>query len=604
MRRLDTACWTALALILATARLAAALPDISPEIADVGVEYDATVDPGDVVEGCAGAETGRVLVNFSTITHSLGPDDLFMGDPGCPDCATHPGAPCANPLFICSEAHGHPHFDSFAKAEIVDGNGVVVVTGRKQGFCLEDFSCAHPKYDCGNQGISVGCSDIYSVGLPCQYVDVTDANLPDGDYTLRVTQDPDGVIAEANEGNNVATAPLHIGLPPPPPPTTCPVYTAADLPKAIPDLGQITSTLNDPRAGTIERLRIVDLRGTHTYIGDLAFTLSSPSGTQVAVMDGVCGDSDDFQLDLADEATSAIQCPPTDGGLHQPSNPLAAFAGEPAAGTWTLHVADTAANDAGTLQGWGLEVCTTCGNGMLDPGEQCDDGNASDGDCCSSSCQTQAPNGTSCDDPHACIVGGSCQSGTCTGGTVSCDPCLTCEPPFGCVPPAHAQCELEVPKSASVTLTKSAADPSRDAVAWRWRSSRPVALLDFGSPQTVTDLTLCVYDQTGLKLSATAPAGGTCGTKPCWSASSTSIKYKDQGAAPDGLTSLAGTAGAAGRARITVKGKGTSLALPPLGMSGPVTVRLKRNLGPVCWQSRFPSATRNDASHYSAKLAH
>jgi cysteine-rich repeat protein len=603
-RRLAIVSWTVLALLLVRAPFAHALPDIAPEISAVAVDFDATVDPGDVAEGCAGATTGRVLVNFTTTTHSLGPDDLYMGNPGCPDCALHPGAPCANPLYVCSTAHGHPHFESFAAAELLDSNGVVVVTGSKQGFCLEDFGCAHPQYDCGNQGITVGCVDVYSAGLPCQYVDITDANLPDGDYTLRVTQDPENVIAEANENNNVATATVHLGPPSIPPPTMCPVYVATDLPQAIVDLGTTTSTVHDPRAGVVERVRVVDLHGTHTYMQDLGFTVASPSGTSVVVMDHVCGDTDDFRLDLADGALTPIPCPPNVGGLHQPSEALAAFLGQPAAGDWTLTVADTAGGDVGSLEGWGLEVCTKCGNGTVDPGEVCDDGNAADGDCCSSSCQTAAPNGTACDDPHACTIAGACLGGACDGGTVSCDPCLTCDPPLGCVPPTNVQCDIEPPRSASVTLAKHASGPSFDTLTWKWQSSLPVALLDYGSPTTVSDLILCVFDQTGLKLSAIAPAAGTCRGRPCWKAGTSSLKYNDHDATPDGILKLTASAGQPGQARISLRGKGANLAMPALGLAGQVTVRLKRDVGPVCWQSRFPTANRNDAKQYRASIRH
>jgi len=56
----------------------------------------------------------------------------------------------------------------------------------------------------------------------------------------------------------------------------------------------------------------------------------------------------------------------------------------------------------------------TCGNGVLDFGEQCDDGNWIDGDCCSSACQID-PDGAACGAP--CRVGASCTAGACTGGT-------------------------------------------------------------------------------------------------------------------------------------------------------------------------------------------
>ncbi|HVM95615.1 MAG TPA: lectin-like protein [Candidatus Acidoferrales bacterium] len=57
---------------------------------------------------------------------------------------------------------------------------------------------------------------------------------------------------------------------------------------------------------------------------------------------------------------------------------------------------------------------STCGNGTVDPGEQCDDGNYANGDCCSSTCEIDVA-GTPCtadSDP--------CTLDTCTGGTPTC----------------------------------------------------------------------------------------------------------------------------------------------------------------------------------------
>src|SRR5262245_33271420 len=82
---------------------ALALPDVKPEIFDVAIEVG-NVDPGDVVEGCAGGETDRLLLHFSTRSRNLGPSDLTLGDPQCPDCSTNPGVTCGNPLFECSTA--------------------------------------------------------------------------------------------------------------------------------------------------------------------------------------------------------------------------------------------------------------------------------------------------------------------------------------------------------------------------------------------------------------------------------------------------------------------------------------------------------------------
>jgi len=204
----------AIAGLLLVAARADALPDLRPTIFDVGVEV-ANVDPGDVVEGCAGGTTNRRLVSFSMRTHNDGPDDLVLGNPGCPSCFQNPGAPCSNPLFVCSTAHGHAHFESFVLPEILDGGGDVVAFGHKFGFCLLDSVCGAPKFTCLNQGITAGCADLYSAGLPCQYVDITDAGLAPGTYTLRITLDPQNAIVEADEADNVVTATFEIEPPPP-----------------------------------------------------------------------------------------------------------------------------------------------------------------------------------------------------------------------------------------------------------------------------------------------------------------------------------------------------------------------------------------------------
>lgn len=56
-----------------------------------------------------------------------------------------------------------------------------------------------------------------------------------------------------------------------------------------------------------------------------------------------------------------------------------------------------------------------CGNGDLDPGEACDDGNNLDGDCCSATCQLDPP-GSTCEDGVDCTEGDQCDAlGVCRG---------------------------------------------------------------------------------------------------------------------------------------------------------------------------------------------
>jgi len=76
----------------------------------------------------------------------------------------------------------------------------------------------------------------------------------------------------------------------------------------------------------------------------------------------------------------------------------------------------------------------TCGDGVLDLGEQCDDSNTAAGDCCSATCTYESG---SCNDGDACTAGDTCSGGSCVGGAPpSCadgNPCTTdsCNPVNG-----------------------------------------------------------------------------------------------------------------------------------------------------------------------------
>jgi len=66
-----------------------------------------------------------------------------------------------------------------------------------------------------------------------------------------------------------------------------------------------------------------------------------------------------------------------------------------------------------------------CGNGNVDPGEQCDDGNTVNGDCCDSTCHFE-PAGSPCNDHNTCTNGETCNGfGLCQGFT-SCNTTFTC----------------------------------------------------------------------------------------------------------------------------------------------------------------------------------
>jgi subtilisin-like proprotein convertase family protein len=133
------------------------------------------------------------------------------------------------------------------------------------------------------------------------------------------------------------------------------------VPKTISASGTpiVNSVLNVGSGGTIQDVNVVNLNGTHSYINDLDFNLQSPFGTSVQIMAQSCSSQDNFNLNLDDEAAAGSwPCPPTGGGTYQPSSPLSAFDGQNSSGTWTLRIDDNANLDGGSLNGWGLQICT------------------------------------------------------------------------------------------------------------------------------------------------------------------------------------------------------------------------------------------------------
>lgn len=149
------------------------------------------------------------------------------------------------------------------------------------------------------------------------------------------------------------------GTPPPtrtPQPTVCEDYTATDVPYPIPDLGSTASLLFVPMSGALTSVSVLSLNGTHSYVQDLEFHLTSPTGTDIIIINRQCGNDDNFNLTL-DDLGAPFVCPMTDGLPHVPWRPLATFNGEEAIGAWLLTVFDRQAFDAGQLNGWGLRIC-------------------------------------------------------------------------------------------------------------------------------------------------------------------------------------------------------------------------------------------------------
>lgn len=127
----------------------------------------------------------------------------------------------------------------------------------------------------------------------------------------------------------------------------------------------------------------------------------------------------------------------------------------------------------------------------------------------------------------------------------------------------------------------------------------PAAATIFGDPLTSTDYAICLYDGTTLRNAWFVPAAGECGASSCWRTAGGGYRYVDKAAGNAGVTKIVLKAGAAGKGRIDVKGKGSGLALAATALSS--TVRLQVNGGPTCWEAVFSAASVNVGGSYKAK---
>ncbi|MEM7245899.1 MAG: proprotein convertase P-domain-containing protein [Acidobacteriota bacterium] len=140
---------------------------------------------------------------------------------------------------------------------------------------------------------------------------------------------------------------------------------SADVPLAIPDEGQIASTLS---VSGVTSFTDIDVRVQidHSWVGDLIISLRHPDGREVVLLDrpGVpdtdfgCG-NDNLVIVFDDDSAVDLEgsCPGDDpwyDGLAQPVEPLSNLLGASDIGDWELVVSDNAGDDTGSIVDWGL----------------------------------------------------------------------------------------------------------------------------------------------------------------------------------------------------------------------------------------------------------
>ena len=169
------------------------------------------------------------------------------------------------------------------------------------------------------------------------------------------SQSGDALDTNENAGVSVlfGTAPLGQSAPP--------TYTNPTAKPLTPG-GTISSTVTIPISTVIQGQGLtVVLDITYANDPDLEVFLVAPDGTQIELIKnaGATGTHANFSGTILDDsATTSIQngAPPFNGRF-QPSQPLSAFNGKNASGTWTLKVKnDNASGPAGTLNSWSLTL--------------------------------------------------------------------------------------------------------------------------------------------------------------------------------------------------------------------------------------------------------
>ncbi|MCC6849038.1 MAG: DUF4360 domain-containing protein [Deltaproteobacteria bacterium] len=227
-----------------------------------------------------------------------------------------------------------------------------------------------------------------------------------------------------------------------------------------------------------------------------------------------------------------------------------------------------------------------CSDGVLDPGEACDDGNRLDGDCCSSACSWEAAGSACGDDGERCTRDVCDGAGACVHDA---SPLTTC---------------LVAPKGK--LQISNDADDAKDKLILQMQNAPGLTPADFGDPTSSDGYRACLFGPDGLLMSAEISPGGTCEGKPCWAETTGGYTYKDKNATQDGLTLLALKASAKPKTKINAMGRGANLADAPLPFPAPVMAQIVNGSTGQCFETYFlePAAVkRNTATDYDAKAA-
>jgi len=164
--------------------------------------------------------------------------------------------------------------------------------------------------------------------------------------------------------------------------------------------------------------------------------------------------------------------------------------------------------------------------------------------------------------------------------------------PLGSCPPTPplVKCRTAVATRSLLSMAQKTGDATRNKLAWVWKGGL-VHPADLGNPTTTTDYRLCFYDGADtLFLNLLVPAGGDCGTAPCWKTLKTGFAYKKKEGTTEGVAGFSIKVGADGIASLKLKAKGDRLDLPTLPLAQapqPVRVMMINNQNGLCLSASY-----------------
>lgn len=144
---------------------------------------------------------------------------------------------------------------------------------------------------------------------------------------------------------------------------SCQEIKSVNVPVLISGTGRPTveSVIEVAGDGIISDVNIPLIKGSYQPVNSLRITLISPAGTEVILFNKNCGTTQNILMGFDDEAPEELACPPDDGIVFKPGNPLSVFNGENAKGTWILRfqVVEAGFGGGGAIDNWTLEFCGT-----------------------------------------------------------------------------------------------------------------------------------------------------------------------------------------------------------------------------------------------------